>query len=431
MGKNSMNRKIFVNVFFLFLAGMCFAQEINFSGKLGTMWGVTAPWIKDAGNLSVGNTDFTGSLEIYQGNGTLFIEGNANYNALNNKLDFDLGEAYIDYAAPNWGFRIGNQKVVWGKADGINITNSVFPEDSTSLFTDDSSLSVTAAKVSFSGNTWNIDALWIPFFKGTVLPLDEGSLLRDAMIPSRVAVPMVGSIPVQIGNLQTSEFALKNGEYGLKLSGYFSLCDVSLYGFYGWDKMPLMNYSLVFSNPPIPDAIKIDGEYSRLAMFGLDAAFPIGATVLRLEGAYFPDRKMQASAQSILGGGKTGISQHQIMALAGLDWMPSGWTLTAQYYCDAVLNKSDSLERKETYEHGATLSVSKTFLQDTLDFSFSGLINLNAFDSALNLEGNYSLSDQIKLTAGAYVFLPGPEKDGTYGKLKNLSTIYLKAQYSF
>lgn len=408
-----------------------FSQEIKFSGELSTMWGVAAPWSANAGDFVVGATDFTGSLEVYQGNGTLFIEGNVNYNALNNQLDFDLGEAYIDYADSNWSFRVGNQKVVWGKADGINITNSVFPEDSTSLFTDDSSLSVTAAKLSFSGDFFNIDALWIPFFRGSDLPLEEDSPLRNAMIPSQVEFSGVGNIPVQIGNLQTPELALKNGEYGLKLSGYFSLCDVSLYGFYGWDKMPLMNYSLVITNPPIPDAIKIDGEYSRLTMFGLDAAFPIRATVLRLEGAYFPNRKMQASAETILGGGESGISQHQIMALAGLDWMPSGWTITAQYYCDAVLNKSDNLERKETYNHGATLSISKSFLQDTLELSLSGLMGLNDFDSALTLEGKYSLSDQIKLSAGTYVFLPGPDGDGTYGKLKDLSTIYINAQYSF
>lgn len=423
------------NILSIILSGLvgtlCFAQEINFSGELSTMWGVAAPWTASAGDFIDGAANFTGSLEAYQGNSTLFIEGNVNYNALNNQLDFDLGEAYIDYADSNWGFRIGNQKVVWGKADGINITNSVFPKDSTSLFSDDSSLSVTAAKLSFFGDIFNIDALWIPFFRGTDLPLEEGSPLRNAMIPSQVAVSGVGTIPVKIGTLQTLELALKNCEYGLKFSGYFSLCDVSLYGFYGWDKMPLMNYSLVFSNPPIPDAIKIDGEYSRLTMFGLDAAFPIGATVLRLEGAYFPNRKMQAKAETIISGGETGISQHEVMALAGLDWMPSGWTITAQYYCDAVLNKSDNLERKETYNHGATLSVSKTFLQDTLEFSFSALVGLNDFDSALTLEGKYSLSDQIKLSAGTYVFLPGPDAEGTYGKLKDLSTIYLKAQYSF
>lgn len=425
-------KKRIVSVILLVLVVVSgFAQEINFSGELSTMWGVAAPWTSNAGDFVVGATDFTGSLEAYQGNGTLYIEGNANYNALNNQLDFDLGEAYIDYADSNWGFRIGNQKVVWGKADGINITNSVFPEDSTSLFSGDSSLSVTAAKFSFFGDFYNIDALWIPFFRGTTLPLEEGSLLRNAMIPSQVAVPGAGTIPVKIGTLQTPEVALKNCEYGFKFSGYFSLCDVSVYGFYGWEKTPLMNYSLVFSNPPIPDAVKIDGEYSRLTMLGLDAAFPIGATVLRLESAYFPNRKMQAKAETILGGGENGISQHEVMALAGIDWMPSGWTLTTQYYCDVVLNKSGNLERKESYEHGATLSVSKTFLEDTLELSLSALVGLNNFDSAFTIEGKYSLSDQIKLMAGTYVFLSGPDGDGTYGKLKDLSTIFFKAQYSF
>ncbi len=424
-------RRIISVILTVVMGAAGFAQEINFSGELSTMWGVTAPGTKNAGNLSVGNTDFTGTIEAYQGNGTLLVEGTVNYNALQNQLNFRLGEAYIDYSTANWGFRIGNQKNVLGKADGINITNSVFPEDSTSLFSSDSSIPVTAAKISFSGDFFNIDALWIPFFKGTTLPLQEGSPLKNAMLPSQVAIPGVGSVPVKIGTLQTPELALKNGEYGLKLSGYFSLCDVSLYGFYGWDKMPLMNYSLQFTNPPIPDAIKIDGEYSRLAMVGADAAFPIGATVLRMEGAYFPNRKMQTSAEKILSGGESGLTQHQIMALAGIDWMPSSWTLTAQYYCDVVLNKSDSLERKETYNHGATLSVSRTFLQETLEVSFSGLVGLNNFDSALSLEGKYSLTDQIKLSAGTYVFLPGLEKDGTYGKLKDLSTIYLRAQYSF
>ena len=426
-----MKRKIVSIILSVVVGTVGFAQEINFSGELSTMWGINAPGTDLAGNLTVGNIDFTGTLEAYQGNSTLFMVGNVNFDALQNQNNFALGEAYIDYTDSNWGFRIGNQKVVWGKADGINITNSVFPEDSTSLFTDDSSLPVTAAKLSFSGDFFNIDALWIPFFKGTTLPLQEGSPLKNAMLPSQVAIPGVGSVPVKIGTLQTPEMAIKNGEYGIKFSGYFSLCDVSLYGFYGWDKMPLMNYSLVFSNPPIPDAIKIDGEYSRLTMFGLDAAFPIGATVLRLESAYFPNRKMQAKAETIISGGETGISQHQIMALAGLDWMPSGWTITAQYYCDVVLNKSDILERKDAFNHGATLSISKSFLQDTLELSFSGLVGLNDFDSAFTLDGKYSLSDQIKLSAGTYIFLSGPDGDGTYGKLKDLSTIYIKAQYSF
>ena len=39
-----------------------------------------------------------------------------------------------------------------------------------------------------------------------------------------------------------------NGEYGLKLSGYFSALDFSLYGFYGWDDKPVLDYEMTYSD---------------------------------------------------------------------------------------------------------------------------------------------------------------------------------------
>lgn len=407
------------------------AQEIQFSGDLSAMWGVNTRGTDLLADFTVGETNFTGTVEAYQGDGSVFAEGTITFNALTNTPSFDLNEAYIDYSSAFWGIRLGLQQIAWGKADGINITNVVFPEDSSKLYQGDGPLGINALRFSLNGNTWTCDALWIPVTRGTVLPLNEGNKLKEILIPSSIDFPGLGSIPVTIGSIDTPEVTLKNSEYGLKLSGYLSFCDISLYGFYGWDKTPLMNYALIITNPPYPDAIKISGEYSRLAMIGIDAAFPIGATVLRLETAFFPDRKFQSSAESILNGNECGISQNQIMALTGIDWMPSGWTITAQYYCDAILNKSDNLERENAFVHGATLSISKTLLQETLELSFSGLIGLNDFDSAMTFETNYSLTDQIKLSAGTYIFLPGPQNDGTYGKFKDLSTFFIKGQYKF
>lgn len=433
-----MKRFSLITIFITFLSAV-FAQEVNFSGDLSTMWGVNAPGTDLAGNLSAGTTDFTGTLEIYQGDGTAFAEGTVGYDAVTQRLDFDLGEAYIDYSSSFWGFRIGRQKTAWGKADGVSITNSVFPEDSTSLFGEDSSLAINTARLTFSGSFFTVDALWIPFFTGSKLPLEENNPLRKAIVPSSITMNMMGTdfeLPVNIGTLATPELKLKNAEYGIKASAYLSFCDFSLYGFYGWDKTPLMSYEVSTALNPVlgvevPSSITINGEYQRVAMFGFDAAFPIGATVLRLENAYFPERAFQASAESIMKGGDIFIKQHQIMGLAGLDWMPSGWTITAQYYYDVVLIKSDDIEREDVYTHGATLSVSKSLLQDTLELSLNGMIGFNAFDSVINFQTKYSLTDQLKLSAGCYVFLPGPEKDGTYGAFKDLSTVFFKCQYSF
>ena len=181
-----------------------------------------------------------------------------------------------------------------------------------------------------------------------------------------------------------------------------------------------------------------------MAMVGADAALPIGPTVLRLETAFFPQRYMQKKAEEILkealrqaqgpqtqAQGAQDIQRNQLSALAGLDCMPSGWTFTAQYYCDYVFGDLDVLERTDAYQHGASLSISKSLVNETLELSFAGVIGLNDFDSMLSPSVKYSLSDQISLDASAYIFLPGPDHDGQYGAYKDLSTIAINAKFSF
>ena len=169
-----------------------------------------------------------------------------------------------------------------------------------------------------------------------------------------------------------------------------------------------------------------------MAMFGADAALPIGPTVLRLEAAFFPQRHFQKSAEEIIKNRSKASEKHnQLSALAGIDWMPSGWTITAQYYCDVVFGDIEKLDRANEYEHGATLSLSKSLVNETLELSLAAVLGLNDFDTMLNPSIKYSISDQINFGAGAFIFIPGPKKDGKYGAYKDLSSIYMNAKISF
>ena len=125
------------------------------------------------------------------------------------------------------------------------------------------------------------------------------------------------------------------------------------------------------------------------------------------------------------------LERNELFALAGLDWMREGWTFTAQYYCDYVFGELENLEREKALQHGATLSVSKKLLSDTLELSFSGVLGLNDFDSFIKPAVTYSLSDQTNLSGGAYIFIPGPDRDGQYGSYKDLSTGYVRCKFSF
>ena len=416
---------------------------VDFSGNFETLWGVAAPWTDSdtsAGKFSIGTTTFTGTIDAYYDNSSALAEGSVTYDAVNNLLDYSVDELWLDYTESFWGVRIGRQKAAWGKADGIDITNVLCPSDMSSLAamtSDDSKLAVDAIRLSLNGNQFTADAYWIPFFTPAALPLDEGNALRKFLVPEAFELPIpemntVLVLPVTIDGIENPELAIWNGEYGLRVSGYFSAFDISLYGFYGWDDTPFLDYAISYGEPAIPgnpatampNGFVINGKYERMAMIGADAALPLGETVLRLEGAFFPQRHFQKEE-----GGS--LQRNQISALAGIDWMPEGWTLTAQYYCDAVLEDLDKLEREETYEHGVTLSISKSLVNETLEISFAGLIGFNDFDSMLSPSVEYSLSDQIKAGLKAFIFIPGPEHDGKYGAYKDLSSICLNAKFSF
>ncbi|MCR4579479.1 MAG: hypothetical protein K5681_03940 [Treponema sp.] len=444
-----MKKRVKTTIALLAMLSPLFAEGgVDFSGEVGTTWGVGAPWVDEdssAGHFLLGDTSFTGELDAYYGNSSAYVEGSLSYDATSKELSAALKEAWLDYSDSFWGIRIGRQKAAWGKADGIDITNVLCPSDMSSfsaMTSDDSKLAVDAVRLSFSGNQFTVDAWWIPFFTPTSLPLDEGNSLRKYIIPSSVEFPLAALgtsliLPVTIGEVESPELAIWNGEYAIKLSGYFSAFDLSLYGFYGWDDLPLLDYTLTYDTSSyfaLPNGLTVSGQYKRMTMIGADAALPLGETVIRLEGAFFPRRHIQKSAEAIITDSENAdVSEmhEELSGLVGIDWMPSGWTLTAQYFCDYLFGDLDKLKRQDAYKHGATLSISKSLVNETLELSLSALVNFNAFDSLISPSVNYSLSDQIKFGCGAYIFLPGPDEDGEYGAYKDLTTIYLTACFSF
>ena len=403
----------------LFAAAGLFAEGgIEFSGEVSARSGVAAPWTADdsAGRFTMGELSFTGTIDAYYDNSSALAEGSVVYDTVNNSLDYSVDELWVDYTESFWGIRIGRQKAAWGKADGIDIANVLCPADMSSLAAmtaDDNKLGVDAVRFSLSGNQFTADAYWIPIFTPAALPEE-----------------MTGQLEIE-----KPETAIWNGEYGLRVSGYFSTLDVSLYGFYGWDDNPFVNYAMDFQTTQ--PSVSVSGSYERMAMIGADAALPIGETVLRLEAAFFPQRYFQKKSDSVIteimtsGEADSSEKHNQLSALAGIDWMPEGWTLTAQYYCDYVFGDLEMLERADAFTHGATISVTKSLVNETLEVGFSGLLGFNDFDSMLSPSVKYSLSDQISVGAEAFIFIPGLERDGKYGAYKDLSSLCLKAKFSF
>ncbi len=465
-------KKLFPILAFTFFAPLLFSQA-EFSGSLSTELGMAFPYTKNAWDFVKALTTLDGSLSFRQGSSMLYADGSLSFDALraaspNKKLDFASGihsfsgkltEAYFDYDGSWWGLRVGRQLETWGAADSLSVTNVLCPKDLTSVSgTDvsDSFLGIDAVKLNFSVGFFSANLYWIPFFTPSPLPLDSGNILNRLLVPKSVDLPGAGgSLPLKpLSNekLEMPELSLKNGEYAVKAAFYTSFADFSLYGFYGWDDSPISGYEVNVEKVEIggvkidkPSAISMHGSYRRMAMVGFDSSLPLGDFVLRFEGAYFPERYFSTKAGYQIETQLTHIfnthsvsgvtydlfqRRHQLVALLGFDWIRGDWAVTAQYYADVLFGNADILER-DVFSHKTTFSATYRMLRGTLDLSLAGVVGLNDLDMVVETGVKYSLTDQIKLSLGAYVFSPGPKNDGTYGKYKELSGLVIRGEFNF
>lgn len=411
-----------------------FAADFSLSSSVQSAAGVCAPWTDSAGDFIGAQETLRSALDVYGQAASAFLDAKICFDALSafsgenvmesvsggNVLTAEIIEAWFEYRAPLSGaaelsFRAGRQIQAWGKADGVRIADVLCPQNTGVLFTSEyseSRLGIDCARVSLSAAAFSLDFWWAPLFRPSVLPLEESDPLHAALGPAAAIISADGI------DVVTPEASLANGTYAARFSAYFSALDFSLYGFYGFDDTPVLYFV-----PSESESGKLRAEYYRLAMAGADAALPIGDFVLRGECAFFFDRAFRATAGSP-------IKKNQICALCGIDWIRSGWTVTAQYY-EKIIPAHDDAAADDFRTNGATVSVSKSFLRETLDVSGTAAVGLIEFDSAFSAEIKYALTDELAASLGADVYFAGPSDDGEYGAYKDLSNIWVKGVFRF
>ena len=436
-------------LFFCLFESPFFAQEFSYSGSFSALSGIGLPNTHDnKGDFLTGALTFDNTVKAYfsqamfctnavfiaDGVGSQSTNGVSSFVSDDGHFAIKLKEAYVDYNGGVWAVRVGRQISAWGKADGIQVADVLCPQDESTIIASsykESRQGIDALRLSFTGTSVQADVYWIPFFTPSTLPLAKNNPLRAIVFPSRFdGFSLV--TPTRYDDLDLPEKKFTNSEWALRVSLYRSAFDISFYGFYGWDDIPFFSYTAVSGS-----CVAVKGTYERMAMFGVDAAVPWRDFVFRLEGAYFPERHMQTSAdwqgKRQREGGQFSSSEehHQLVGLVGFDWTPSGWTLAAQYIADGAFGDGDALERK-SFQHLASLMLEKPLLNDTLTVSALAFFDLRELSSCIELAADYSLNDSIKLSLIGNLFLEGvDDKQGLYGANRDLSCITLKGTVSF
>ena len=442
------------------------------SGKIGTLHGVR--WNDAKKNLEYGASRSIARIngEVSAGSSYAVISAAAEYNYRNPaRTGFRLNEAYYRYSGEIWDISVGRQVIVWGQADGFKLTDVLSARDSSEFIAfsgDDARLPSDSIRLRFFHDLFTFEAIAVPFFTPNKLPrfgfedgAKNGLYYIDTPNFYDTKTPL-GSIPIQYTKTESEKPKMfTDTEAAARFSFFLPGIDFSVSGFYGWDKNPrfvksgyakkgLFNPAGTHHpllNPYVPKELhtNLNEEYYRIGMAGIDAAIPAGDVTIRLEtawvgGRYFEPKNLlteksvndlkKQTPDDVTLEFNAPLKKHQLLMLAGIDWIKSSWTLSAQYFEDLILNHKDDIERP-MHKGFVSLNVSKTFLRDTLKLSASGVIDINYGSTSGTYSVSYAITDNINVALGGDVYTKGYDGKGDFAALHKISAIWLKGTFIF
>lgn len=341
------------------------------------------------------------------------------YHQFDRELEIGLREAYLDLYFDNLDIRIGKQQIIWGKAEGVFITDVISPKDLREFLLPDFEeirTGVSSIKLNYHAGIHTFEGVWVPVFTPTQMP-DEGSIWAPEM-----------SFPLNpVWDYSTSQKSLtvENSELFLRYSMMASALDLELVGGSFFYDDPALHMSRQFN----PATMQITGltvrpDYHRVQMGGGSFSLPLGDLVLRGEGAYYQGRNFQTLNPYNL---DATIEKDYMHYMAGIDYTIAGVKLSAQFIQENILDYEDGMMNDEV-ETTMTFLAKKDFLREKLWLELFAYVGFNNQDALIRPKVSYAFADGFDLQLGANIFTG---TDGRFGQYDENDMLYIKAKYSF
>ncbi len=344
------------------------------------------------------------------------------YHYNGDSLDLRLRELYVDLYFNNFDIRIGKQQVVWGKADGVFITDIVSPLNLTEFLLpdfDEIRIGVNAVKFDYYFGNSTFEVIGIPVFTPTERPA-AGSIWYkqpEFMAPATFDWSKVDVKP-----------SLGNSELFVKYSALTSKIDFELMGGYTWDDNPAFHVTKQFdmsTGNPVLTGLNITPEHHRLTVAGGAFSTEIKGVVLRGEAAWYNGKYFQS--ESLLAKDAL-VKKNYLHYVAGLDFNIGSVKLSTQFIQQAILNHEENMVGEKT-ENTMTFLARYDMLRETLHLELFSYIGLTNEDALIRPKITYDFEDSFSILLGSNIFV-GDGK-GQFGQYKGNSMAYIKLKYSF
>lgn len=403
------------------------AQSLDFSGYARTYLGVLA---NDSLDYAINQNTFDFTIEKKLGN-VGFIANTTIYQYPNSDLDIDLREVYMDIYFDNMDLRIGRQMIIWGKADGVFITDIISPKDLGEFLLrdfDEIRTGITSLKADYYLGNNTLEFVWVPTFTSTMMP-DEPSIWSR--------VPKF-DLPATVDESEKDiPGRLENSEAFLKFSGMSSLIDFEIMTGTMWDDDPTMHilpeFTMIDGNPQ-PTGLLLKPQHHRLNLMGGSFSTEIKGFVVRGEGAYYTGKQFSA-LDTQMNMPLNLVEKDYLHYLIGTDFNIGETQFSTQFIQRAIMDYDDAIVQDET-DNMMTFLANRTFMRETLTLQLFSYVGLNYEDALIRPTIAYDIADGFELLAGANIFFRNDDTEPAdvsemFGYFDDNDMAYLKVKYSF
>ncbi len=419
LNKKIMKAKIIILSAILALSQLAVAQNVDITGFARNYTGIMYKngdfnMLQNTLNL---NFDKIGDRVSFKANPMIYL-----YEI--DSVDFKMREIYLDLYFDNFDIRVGKQQIVWGKADGVFITDIVSPLDLTEFLLpdfDEIRIGVYAAKIDYYFGSSTIEAIWKPVYAGNEFPGSGSIWYKPPTFPAPATF-----------NYSKSKIdpSFENSEIYLKYSLSSSAIDFDLMAAYTWDQTPSMYIEKEFTidtvtGSPVLSGLLITPEINRLTVAGGSFTSTIKSFVLRGEAAYYNGKYFQTEDPTAAGALTKKDYLHYVV---GLDYGIGNLKLSVQFIQKYIMDYNDFIDEEE-FGNTMTFLARYEAMRETLHLELFSYVGLNYGDALIRPKVTYDFSDSFSILLGSNIFV-GDER-GMFGRYDSNSMLYTKIKYNF
>ena len=332
------------------------------------------------------------------------------------RFEANIREAYVDFAAGDWEFRLGRQHVVWGEMVGLFFADVVSAKDlRQSVLPDFDMIRIPqwTARAEYFRGDFHAEGVWVPYMS-----------YDDIGKPGAEFYPFnpdaVAGFQTVIANEEKPN-KLKDGAYGLRLSYLTGGWDMS--GFYYRSN----DTAAAFARSTSASTITYRPIHKRIHQVGATLGKDLGPMVLKAEAIYSKDKLFNTTNAAYTDGL---VRQNIFDYIIGLEWsFPQETRFNAQAFQRRFLNHEANIAPSKT-ESGFSLLFTTQALHPKLEPEVLLIRSLNRNDWSAQFKLTWKVDGSWRLATGVDIF-EGPPGGLFGGVYDNKDRVYTEVRYSF